>query len=222
MTEYTSFCYVVIALSVLILCHSIYLERFKFSLVRLLTDICAVGNLLGAIAVLLYSQSQNRETFSIWITIVNNGVAGFMVQLPDTAIYLLGYANVRKKIPLWHWALIAIYLFILYCCWLPNNIFLPFILNFNSKDWGDNYGTPISWYFSVATVVYQLFFTSHFLHIIYKVNFERKFRIQKQAQIFVIKCAIHFVNSFMAGVITFAIPIPIFVSGIVVLRPCLV
>lgn len=48
-----NFAIVSIVIAVLILLHSFQIHRMKFNTIRLLTDVCALGNILGSIALLI-------------------------------------------------------------------------------------------------------------------------------------------------------------------------
>lgn len=208
------FAWVSIMISALILLHSFQIHRFKFVYIRILSDTCAVGTLLAAVFLLVYVQNPNRLNFVIYINVLYKGVTGLLVQLPDTIVYLLGYSNVKKKVPLLHWVLIWIFILVtMYFSWCPVWFIFPFVMDVNSQQFNENVYPVMGNVQTVATILYDLFFTTHFLYLLYKVNIARYMRIQKHAQIFVIKCCFHFVNSLAAGGIdSLALP-PVVVSS---------
>lgn len=133
-------------------------------------------------------QDPTRFAYVVYIDVILKGIAGVMVQLPDSIVFLLGYHSAKKKIPSWHWALIWTFLIVtLYLTWVPKWLIFPLVMRVDSIEFKENYVNPAESIQLVATILYEIGFTANFMYLLYRANVQRSIRIPKQAQIFLIK-----------------------------------
>lgn len=186
-----------IVIGCLVLLHSFYLERFKFTKARLLADCSAVGCMTSGIFILLDTGTRAANAFYL-----DMGVFGFssiLVQISDNVVYIFGYQCIQKNIPLVNWVLLITFIVvILFLTWFPGFTFIPCILNRNSDLFLQTLAAPLATIRYIGLVIYDIAFSYHFCVILYRVNITRKIRLPKTSQIFVIKCVVHLFSSLSA------------------------
>ena len=180
----------------LILLHDLHLNRLRYSLVRVLVDIAAVGSLLmGLLTVVADHYSDKRH----YVFLIDFGVSSWAATLTksaDSAIFVLGYKYVNKNVSAWVYGLFFVLIFVLLISpYLLGFPFLPFIFNMNSIAFHDFVYLPCFINYSVAGIICNAYFSYCFVKILYDVNVKRRVRVAKQAQLFAMRCVVHGLSS---------------------------
>lgn len=126
----------------------------------------------------------------------------------DSIIYLLGYSSIQKNISKWTWALIISLMIIFeFLTFIPKFTFLALIINWNSVQALKILVPVLSYVHYFSLFVFDLLFSMHFISILYRVHFQKKLRVRKQTQLFVMKCVLHFIYRYFLDSALFAYPV---------------
>ena len=176
----------------LVLLHDLHLNRLKYSLVRLLVDIAAVGCFVSGLCIIIANNYSDKRYY---VFLVNFGVSSwstFLTKAPDNVVFVLGYKYINKNVPHWIYALFAFLIFLfIFSPYLLGIPIMPFIFNMNSVPFRDLVYLPCFINYSVAGIICNVYFSYCFVKILYDVNVKRKVRVAKQAQLFAMRCVVH-------------------------------
>ena len=129
--------YFVLAMSFAILIHSFYLNRFKWTTIRVTTDIACVCTIIQFFLLFQCASGKpcGQYKTSIVIDLLANGIFSGVVQGCDNYITFVRYAAVvgEKRITRTRKILTLTYVIVfLFFCWWPYYWLVPFFVNMNS------------------------------------------------------------------------------------------
>lgn len=122
------------------------------------------------------------------------GFAFFAATVCDAIVYILGYQCIEKKIPTWKYVIIVLYMIIIYEPNIITHTILPLWVNRNSPRYVKLIGLPLNFIRPFGIIAYDVYFTGHFCYILFKVHVQKKMRLPRNSQIFIMKCMAHLVN----------------------------
>ena len=168
MNVFYALCWINLAVSAAILVHSFLLHGGKYSSVRIQTDLAAVANIASIVSAIEALNHPTREYWALLFDFCYNGIFNVIIQLCDNYMFY-GRMLAVAKLPLWHRVLINMYIWIVMTCtWLPAQTIIPFFYDCNSDTFNTYFPITLaidSW----GNVVYNFYFTFHFLFILYKL-----------------------------------------------------
>lgn len=198
-----------IAICVLIFLHSAYINRRKYPIIRILVEVSAFGTGLQGLLLVLSTYYRTPHQHALF---VNVGVCLFgytLARTSDVIVFFMGYQLVTKNISMHTWFHLINATFILrYSTWFFGNSVVPFIINENSSIFYRYMYTSAVSIVLTSGVCFNIFFTYKFIIILYKANIQKSIRIPKTAQVFAIKCVLHFLASTIPSLNAVVEPMP--------------
>jgi hypothetical protein len=168
LTTYYILCWVNVAVASFVLIHSFLLHGFKYSSVRVQTDVGATFSILSVVVVLEALRHPTREYWSLLFDFLFNGIFSAVVQLCDNYMFYYRLLAV-KKLSLATRIFIQCYIWgLLIFTWLPEQTIVPFFVNENTESFA-NYFAIFLQLENWAAVAYNFSFTFYFLYVLYKV-----------------------------------------------------
>jgi len=123
---WSSFC-----CSLLILFHSFWIHGTNRHLSRNFTEILAIFTMISCIFLHIAGEDQSLINFTTYSGLLTYGILRSLVQVLDNYMVLIIYRRIVGIHPV-IFALISLYLWIIFLTYLPFVTFLPFFLNINS------------------------------------------------------------------------------------------
>lgn len=146
---------------------------------------------------LFIASDKNRAEYIYLCDLGASLFASILGKGPDTLIFILGYKYTSKTIS---WKVyLGIFSFILLLTYAPFVVgltFVPFIFAAQATDTRKYLLSACFTVYGLSAFISNLFFTSHFYQVLYRVNVLRTLKLTKQYQVFAIKCCIHFVTRY--------------------------
>jgi len=202
--------YILIALSVIVLLHSYFLNRNKYNTVRLYAEVSSGTAIFGAILVIIAANKPSTMKSAVCYDFFWNGTVNLTIQLCDNYLFLDRFKAVRK-VPRWKVICIHMWIWVVITVpWFPTYVIIPFFYDTNSDTFifVNGYVLPICCW---ATIAYNSYFTGEFANVLYKAGRVSKgvsnTSQSKKVKIIAMKSILHCMTSSAANIFYAYVPV---------------
>jgi len=167
-TNISEILYFQIAIGFVILCHSFYLHRLKWKIVRIINDIAAIALICDSICYLdCYWHSCSLNELEIMYGAIGNGICGLIIQVSDNYMTFARYAAI-SNVSIKHKILASLWVFVtLILSWWEFFTIFPIFIDMNLTGWT---ATVVNFNFAnfACYILYDGFYISKLLPLMLK------------------------------------------------------